>query len=270
MNEDFPANLRLLTDRYKSIAEVCRKLDINRTQFNKYLNGTSSPSRHILHRVCEFFGVGTHEILLPNAAFAEIVRLRSGARPGPDTYTGYLDLLARRSRRDISVYDGYYFEYSYSMARPGLILRSLMRLKTDAGISTYRRIENMAMLDGPGPRVPGKYRGIAFYLDDRIFQVDFDTLTGNEISQTILYPNYENRHNRLPGLKLGVSSSSVRQPLCARVVHVALGTTVNVRKALGECGLIRPESDLIDPKIRAMIENAIEPGAFHFSVVTGG
>lgn len=39
MNENFARNLRLLCSYYKSIAEVCRRLEINRAQFNRYLSG---------------------------------------------------------------------------------------------------------------------------------------------------------------------------------------------------------------------------------------
>ena len=69
-------------------------------------------------------------------------------------------------------------------------------------------------------------------------------------------------------MKLGVSTSSIREPLCARVVHVALGENINVRQALKKCGVFDPDSPEIEPSIRAMIENKIEDGAYHFNVVT--
>lgn len=268
MSQNFPANLRLLTNHYKSVAEVCRRLDINRSQFNKYLNGSSTPSHHILHAICEFFGVEERVIMLPHQEFEEAIRLKRDASNNSQAYTSYLEHLAKRSRDDLSEYDGFYFEYSYTMTYPGLILRALMQMKTENGVSSYQRMENLARQDVPGPRIRGRYRGMAFYLNDRIFQVDFDALTGDEISQTILYPNYLNRQKRLPGLKLGVSTSSVREPLCARVLHVALGENINVREALRKCGIFDPDSPEIDPTIRSMIENKIEDGAFHFKVVT--
>ena len=104
------------------------------------------------------------------------------------------------------------------MTRPGLILRSLLKIAGEAGTMTYQRIENVARIDRPEPRVKCKYQGMAFYLNDRIFLIDYDSLTGNEISQTVLYPNYQHRLTRLSGLKLGVSTGSRREPLCARVV----------------------------------------------------
>lgn len=268
LNSDFSNNLRLLTDHYKSIAEVCRQLDINRSQFNKYLNGRSKPSRHILQTICNFFGVEEHEIILPHEEFEALIGLRRRDQSRSQAYTSYVEQLAGRSRDDLSEYDGYYYEYSYTMTYPGLILRSLILLKTEGGISTHERMENMARLDGSARRRKGRYRGLSFYLNDRIFLVDFDAMTGDEISQTILYPSFQNRQFRLPGLKLGVSTSSVRKPVCARVMLVSLGEKINIRQRLRFCGLFEPDDPEIDPEIQAMIENKIEPGEYHFNVVT--
>ena len=51
---------------------------------------------------------------------------------------------------------------------------------------------------------------------------------------------------------------------------MALGRTTDVRQALRACGLYDPDGPDIDPAIRRTIENSIEDGAFHFSVVTDG
>ena len=271
MNENFSQNLKFLCGYYKSVAEVCRRLEINRSQFNKYLSGTSTPTRHIFRKICDFFGVEEHEILLPHADFRTIVGVKpdgATASGAPRPYITYLDQLVRRSRSDLVTYEGFYFEYSYSMSRPGLILRSLLKVTSEAGIATYLRIENMARFGGLEPRVKCKYRGLAFYLNDRIFLIDYDSLTGNEISQTVLYPSYQHRLTRLAGLKLGVSTGSRREPLCARVLWEALGRRVSVKRALRACGLFEPESAEIDPEIKALIHNCVEDGAHHFRVLT--
>ena len=271
MNENFSQNLRFLCDYYKSVAEVCRRLGINRSQFNRYLSGRSAPSRHVFKTICDFFGVEEYEILLPPGEFEKIVGLKptgrtadSAARP----YIAYLDQLVRRSRSDLVDYQGFYFEYSYSMTRPGLILRSLLQVSGEAGMTTYQRIENMARVGAGEPRVKCKYRGMAFYLNDRIFLIDYDSLTGNEISQTVLYPNYQHRLTRLAGLKLGVSTGSRREPLCARVLLEALGRRISAKKALRACGLFDADSPEIEADIKAMITNRMEEGAHHFRVFT--
>ena len=65
----------------------------------------------------------------------------------------------------------------------------------------------------------GVYLGLAHFLTDRIFLTDYESLTGLEMTQTILFPSFKNRVTRLTGLKLGVSGSGERMPCCARVAH---------------------------------------------------
>ena len=273
MNESFAENLKFLSAHYKSVAEVCRRLDLNRSQFNKYLSGRSTPSRHVFRSICDFFGVEEYEILLPHAEFQKIVSVKSTGTPTdgtPRPYVAYLDQLVRRSRKDLAEYEGFYFEYSHSMTCPGLILRSLLKVSDEAGGTTYQRVENMARAGTGEPRVKCKYRGMGFYLNDRIFMIDYDSLTGNEISQTVLYPNYQHRLTRLSGLKLGVSTGCRREPLCARVLWEALGRRISVKKALRVCGLFEPDTTEIEPDIKAMIDNGTEDGGSHFRVFARG
>ncbi len=55
LRAQFGRNLRLLCENYPSVSEVCRQLDINRAQFNRYLNGESYPRPDMLARICAFF-----------------------------------------------------------------------------------------------------------------------------------------------------------------------------------------------------------------------
>lgn len=86
----FGINLRKLTDAYPSISEVCRQLDINRAQYNRYLNGESYPRPDTLARLCNFFGtdarilteplehiVGKRPPLLTHPEIKEFTNLRS-------------------------------------------------------------------------------------------------------------------------------------------------------------------------------------------------
>ena len=175
-----------------------------------------------------------------------------------------IDDLNANSHAELARYAGYYFEYYYSMGFPGLILRSLFHLSVEEGAATYRRVERLARPEAGGRCPRCRYLGLAFYLRDRIFLVDYEGLTGNEMTQTILYPSYQSRVSRLYGLKLGVSSAGSRQPACARVAFEALGARIDARKALRLCGLFDPDSSDIDPAVRDRIDNAGEAGAHHF------
>ncbi len=70
----FGRNLRILTDAYPSVSEVCRQLNINRAQYNRYLNGESYPRPDMLVRLCEFFGTDARILTNP-------IEMLTGNRP---------------------------------------------------------------------------------------------------------------------------------------------------------------------------------------------
>ena len=275
-NEQFAENLRLLCDYQPSVAEVCRRLGINRAQFNKYLSGKHIPSRNVLRRLCDFFGVEEYEVFLPAEQFAQLVTLKPRV-PEPEIsgvasdnpQTRYLQTLSRLSAGQLGRYAGYYFEYSLSMAAPGRVLRALARIGQDDTGFFHGRYER---LTAPGPSrkpVHSRYQGVPYFLQDRIFLVDGEVLTNNEISQTILYPTYQNRVTRLTGLKIGAAGHGSRTPTCCRVLWEHLGETVNINRAWRLCGLYDATDPAIDPAIRSSIENRIAPGEVGFTAPIG-
>jgi transcriptional regulator with XRE-family HTH domain len=266
--DDIGRNLRLACSYHPSIAEVCRRLGLNRPQFNKYLNGSTRPSAHVLQRICDFFGLEPHEIVLPHGRFAQLLSVRptraAGAQQVGDAVTRHLDKFRRQTRGSLDKYLGYYFEYYYSMAFPGSVLRSLLHLYRQDDEVFYRRIERLTHLGRPASGYRCRYLGVALRLNERIFLLDYEALTGNELTETILYPTYKSRVSSLTGLKIGVSASDRREPACARVVLQALGHTIDVRGALRQCGLLAPDPDLIDADVLRRIDNREHGGNFHF------
>ncbi|WP_428243056.1 helix-turn-helix domain-containing protein [Gynuella sp.] len=266
MHEDFPRNLRLLCSYYKSIAEVCRRLDVNRPQFNRYLNGTSKPSAHKMIRFCDFFGVEMHEIMLPHDQFQRLIKVRSRSQPddAPELLElSHLQKLHQQGSEGLAKYLGYYFEHYQSMACPGKILRTLVRLEEREDKIYYQRTERLQ--EHPDDKIfHGIYLGMAYFLHDRIFMVDYESLTGNEITQTILFPSFKNRVSRLTGLKLGVSGSGERMPCCARVVYEHLGQSIDKLRALSMCGLYDQHSPEIDTALLNAISNNMSDDEWHF------
>lgn len=266
MNEDFARNLRLLCSYYKSIAEVCRRLDINRPQFNRYLSGRYRPGDGTLRRLCDFFGVEVHEIMLPSAQFERLVSVRPRPQLAPEAQTAeasHLIHLKEIGSAGLDRFLGSYFETYLSMACPGKILRTLVTLERQDDGVVYQRTERL--IEHPSEKAyHGVYRGVVHLLTDRIFLNDYETLTGLEITQTILFPSFKNRVSRLTGLKLGVSGSGERMPCCARVVYELLGPHIDVRKALRLCGLYDMDDARIDPATRQAIRNDMAPGEWHF------
>jgi transcriptional regulator with XRE-family HTH domain len=64
-------NLRRLTSQIGSANFVCRELDINRQQFEKYLKGRSLPSPATLKRICDYFKVSEEELFAADGSDLE-------------------------------------------------------------------------------------------------------------------------------------------------------------------------------------------------------
>lgn len=110
------------------------------------------------------------------------------------------------------------------------------------------------------------YKGIAYYLRDRMFLLDYETLTSNEITQTILIPSYKSRLSRLNGLKLGVSATDQRAPACTRVVWAFLGTHIDQEEALKRTRLYRPEDSRLDADLLERLSRTeFEGGTFRLA-----
>lgn len=267
-HDDFANNLRLLCSYYRSIAEVCRRLDINRPQFNRYLSGRNRPSAHTLRRFCAFFGVEEHEILLPSAQFARLVSVRPQEQEAERIQetmpeVAHLAHLQKIGSHGLDKYLGYYFETYLSMANPGSILRTLVCLVEGNGRVVYQRTERL--IEGPRQKACHNiYYGMVHLLGDRLFLADYESLIGQEMTQTVLFPSFRNRVSRLTGLRLGASASGERMPCCARVVYEYLGPEVNVRSALRLCGEYGVSDERIDEATRAAVSNDMAPGEWHF------
>jgi len=86
--------------------------------------------------------------------------------------------------------------------------------------------------------------------------VDYESLTGNEMSQTILIPSFKSRIIRLNGIKTGVSSGDRRTPACTRVVWQYLGNEINRVNAYRQLMLYSPDDPRIDDDIRQRLGGA--------------
>lgn len=267
MQHDFCLNLRLLCSYYRSIADVCHRLEFNRSQFNRYLNGRSRPAPNTLRQICSFFGVSEHDIYAPHEEFKKLVQpsieTEDSVFPSSSIDTSYISELNKHNSGDTQKYCGYYYEHYYSMSYPGKILRTLICMEKKDEKIYYQRTERLAEKRQKSI-FHSKYFGIAHFLSDRIFMNDFESLAGNEITQTILYPSFNNKVRFLTGLRLGVSSNSERAPCCTRVVLEHLGTSIDIIRALKRCRLYEEQDPDISSEILELINNNNHNTHLHF------
>lgn len=252
---DFPENLRLLCAYRPSISQIGRDLDINRSQFNRYLAGTSLPRPALMRRICDYFGVEPYEIAMPHAEFEQIVKLKglegdSSAR----LMRRHLDRVMGLNDARIRHLAGMFWEYSYSMSQPGKVVRALISFQQDGKQMIYRRLERIGPHDAPVHR-HYRYQGVALMTGDRIFMSDYEFTAGVELTQTVLYPDYALRWTRLHGVRLGVSADHRHMPCAVRVCFERVPKGMKVMGALRRCGLFEPMHAEIPPHVRQMIDN---------------
>ena len=263
--DDLPRNLKLLCSHYRSVAEVCRRIGVNRQQFNKYLSGQASPSIYNLRRIADFFGVEEGELLISHEEFVETVISRPNVH-STDELSRFVAGLSGRfvdSQNKLKPYCGYYHSYIRSPAYPELVIRALVTLYQHQGHTHSKTIERLNLKT---KRHSGlyicKYEGVVLYDNDRIYLAEYESKLSPRFAFTTLYPTNRSTIILVNGLCLSVTGNHARQPFAAQTVFEYLGPTVNVREALHDCRLLDPETDEIDPEIRRRIGNDTgAPGA---------
>ena len=214
-------NLRVLCNSKDSIAEICRRIGISRQQFNKYLAGKHEPSRANLRLICQYFGIDVLDLHQSPARFAALFVNHS--HPHFDVLrrspvAGRLLDLAAQSQKDLSGYCGIYERYHPSSIYKGQTLRSIVYIYVRDGVVQYSCIERFQSLDDPKKaRYIFKYHGVCSFLDGRMFFVDFESVSGNEMTYSILIPQQRSSREFLFGLTMGVAASLSREPFAARV-----------------------------------------------------
>lgn len=262
-DDPFGENLATLCSFYPSIADVCRRLSFNRQQFNKYLSGQVRPTRHNMRVICDFFGVEESEMYMDSGRFSEIISLRKRPVAEQDLQgpLAHVEALFQSSLK-LDRYVGYYFRYYYSFSDPGRLVKSFAKISEKKGRYYWSNLELIKRTADSRAPITAKYKGVLFFLADRIFVIEFHSLLHNSITEMILYPSYQTRISYLTGIQTGAPATRGRRPAASLVLLEYLGKDVDIRKAIRSTGLFAEDSSAIDPKIRELVRNRITKGCY--------
>jgi hypothetical protein len=151
------------------------------------------------------------------------------------------------------------------MTEPGFIICALVHIHEDGEHFVYERNERLQIVGAQEEFEQYRYVGLAYYLQDRLFLIDYESLTSNEISQTILIPSFKSCITRLNGLKIGVSAADHRTPACSRVVWEYLGQEIRT-DAYRKVRLYSLDDPFIDDDLRARLaQTSVVDGLFVIS-----
>jgi transcriptional regulator with XRE-family HTH domain len=261
-------NLQILSRSFRSVAEACRRLGVNRQQFNKYLAGRHVPSSAVLATIAHFFSIDEDDLFLGEADFNTVFE---GARfdlsrelRASREFQRFAPFIAS-SGEQLQPYYGVYYRYHNSSIYKGKILRSVVCIYGSDSIAQYVCMERFPKLDGSGKvEYLFKYHGFALLIGERIFLVDFEGIQRNELTFSILLPRSRNVLRLLFGVVSGVAATSFREPFATRMVLDYQGAGPIRKHHLQAATALQPSDRTIPVEARSYL------GGKNSTIVWGG
>ena len=261
MTNNLPVNLKLLASYGKSISDICRKANINRQQFNKYVNGHSEPSIATLRKICDFFGVDEGEVFLPADEFKKLLLVRPpklGQAEGQFEKTVSNLLNASNKNTDLlKRHEGFYFCYTQVDGIEKRVIKTLSRISMLQDQWYVKSIER-GMNDSFMLPATVKYKGLITESSNRLIAQERQTHNGKSFHTTFLYPADHGEPTYLTGLQMGIVSESGQEIVCIRTIWQYLGLKPNLREVLRELGVFNLADIQLPEFIRQGIDNRMQ------------
>ena len=240
----FSENLKLLLRKEKSIAHVCRVLDINRQQFNRYLSGESLPGKDNLKKIARYFKVSEASLISsPQEAGIRDNDIRS--EPLFERLFSAFD----NGAPDLS--GGIYNLYIPAWSDREKCLRGLMVIKSAAPRIRFELILNLRPV-GEGWRAESliRYSGLVRESAGKMLFLGTGYASPGDIFIINLEPFLSGRSKFFSG----ISTSSRADYISARRTAIEYADDQRSILALArKCGLSSMDSGDINPWVRAAI-----------------
>jgi transcriptional regulator with XRE-family HTH domain len=261
--ENFQLNLRYLCGYHKSVAEVCRKLEINRQQFNKYLAGANLPSDFNMRKICQFFEVEPTSLFAAHPKFiADYEGQHAPLQAGPlGPEARFFPPGDDRLRK----YCGYYYAYVVSPSIPNHIIKSITRIFEVSRKFSTKTYERIYEIESEDKYYVNKYDGMAFMYSGLLYIVEKEQLNNRGYIFTVLYPSYRSPIGYMNGMVLGISGGSHRRPFGSQIVFENVGESPDLRQMVRACGCYGFDSRAISDSVRARLLVPPLDGAFNMT-----
>lgn len=257
-------NIRHLCGFHPSISSVCRALEINRQQFNKYLSGSSTPSLFILGKIARFFGVSAGDLFLPHdefcRKFAGDIYPRGALGANNTLVRQFMSNMVELTDCNSDIlkrFVGYYYRYYYDFDCSGRIVRSLFRINEQEGLFVTRLVERVQHRSNTSGRLTTfKYDGVLIALSGCLFNMELESLMRSCINYAA-FPCIPRPGQRfIAGIQSSFSSYTGR-PAASRVALERISQPINLREVIRRCGTFAIDAGGIESDILALISNQV-------------
>jgi len=242
---DLPQNLKLLCSYDSSIAQVCRRLGINRQQFTKYLSGRTNPSISNLRRIGDHFGFEVHELLMDHQQFRRIVAIKRPVTPNVAQLSEEIRktlFLTEDNVAPLRNLIGYYHTYFRPVDFSDQIVRGLCHTYDSNGYIISRNFERYQRA---GHHEVRKFNGIFVHSGENVLMFERGASEGQSLWLSVLQAHTPTPGGVICGLTLGVARSSAHRVESYPVAMEYLGRTPDLRQALRKCALVDDENPSI-------------------------
>jgi len=253
-NVHFAQNLKYICSFEKSVAKICRNLNINRSQFGRYLRGETLPSANNLRLLCNYFNVTNEDFFLSSdrfiAVFSEPSDRRNDQTNPKNTRESVADLFQEHASA-MKPYLGDYLVHHNTASWPGFATVFFCRIHIHNG-HVFTKFIQRGISPEVGTRYVIKQSGQALYREGRIYIVYFNMPYWGPICTEVIDVNRSMSRNILTSNMLTVTKNTNRT-ITGKHYWKYLGPNNNVKRALKNCGHHELTSTKIDPLIRRLL-----------------
>ena len=245
--ENLANNLRRLCKTKSSISKVCEDIDINRQQFSRYLSGETIPRKETLQKICNYFDVNSVQLFLPPDASVGSPS-ESALLSNPDFLSAVKQAEAPQS---LPLEDGYYLTYFRPKVRGDWIVRSLVAIKTERSVTTFRRLTGYGEKLGSTWRLSlGHHRGVVLNRRGFMHFAGMDKL-GSQIPTMMVLQWTPTKFPMLKGQSTVLTTTG--SEICD-VVMEPLSET-NLRAAIRRTGAIGINETILPKRVKQVFMN---------------
>ncbi|CAM9892966.1 unnamed protein product, partial [Chrysoparadoxa australica] len=255
-------NLRLLCSEHPSVADVCRKIGINRQQFNKYLAGKSLPSNNNAARICAFFEIERADLSLPHADFLTLRKVHGRNALVPDMRGGAAFGVDSEQIEELERHCGVYRVYSMlPYARPNMLLGvCLIQRVGDRFISKF--VERTQSATAMKRRIPTSkmfgaisLEGGFLYILDCYSPQPSEQARGHSL--TILHSSQRGEVHTLAGVALSVAGDLGAAPFASKIVYQKVPDGTSVKQLIRDSGRLDIDDPRVPADVRRLCDNRL-------------
>ena len=249
VHQIFAENLRREVMRFRTIAEVCEGIGINRQQFNKYLAGSAIPSALTLRKICGFLEVPEQALFVSQDRQANhLITPEYGSRAFNNGPFGFLAEARKFFDFEVRfIADGPYFCYFPLNVLPGMLVRSLVLVKHDGKKTSFSRSTMFPFAHGTAHSMSkGRHGGTVFANQSDIYFLGVNRYSPHQLSLMTIERIRDSHQSVFTGF---ITTRGSNNQVGTKMCMVPCEQDVSIRYLLGKLGLVHSTDANIDPVV---------------------